>query len=1313
MICLTPEDAQKTPSMQWSCSGETFAGDNRKNIPLSFAQERLWFLQQLTPENIFCKFEVLQLVGALDIQALEQAFQTLIRRHESLRIRFTQEHGKVQQVITAPHQLNFQLRVEDVRFLDERHLDEFFLQEQSKQFDLFTAPLWRVRLLRLADHYRLVVAMHSIIADEDSWDIFMQELSILYKAYLNNKENPLPALSLQYGDFVDWQRNCCSDQALETDLNYWKQKLSDCAELQFPTDFPRPTVQSFSGKTLDFSIPTEISHEFRKIAEEQKVSLFAVFLSAFNVLLARYTGQEEIVIGTQILDRHNKALEGVMGAFVNNLVLPSNLAGEPSFLEVVNRSHAMLNEVYSHRAVPFQSLVKHLHIKTDWSRTPLFQVAFIWKKKRQDKLNLEGLTTARLPSKHGYSYFDLSMILCEKNGEITGVIEYNTDIIEPATAERISKNFQVLLASIVKNPHDAVVRLPILSVDETERLLVEINNTFCNYESSKTIHQLFYEQVVLTPNNPCLVYDNTSLTYKELNQRANLLAHELIKNNVKVNALVALCISPGLEMIIGMLGILKAGAAYVPIDPEYPPGRIKSILMDADANVLLTKKNIASMFDNFQGKIIPLDDWVEIEEEYADTCPDVQTTSENLAYVIYTSSSEGRPKGVCCIHRNVINLLGDLREKELLPNESWTLLTSMSFDASVHEILSAILTGCCLHIVPENARTNHEKLFTYLSVNKINNSYLPPYMIANFANWLQRNPNAISLKKIHVGVESINEKLLIFIAKNIPDVKIINGYGPTETTVFSTTYSVISHSKDKNLRKNTPIGKPIRNTKIYILDKYLQLIPQGAIGELYIGGAGVAKGYLKLPQLTAERFINNPYGNSKLYKTGDLVRMMNDGNLEFIGRRDEQIKIRGLRIELGEIANCLNELKIIRDCYVLINHDQMGKKRIEAYVVRNEQYQPTPILNSWNIEDEKQFFFLLKNYLRGRLPKYMIPTHFHLIDKLPVTTNGKIAKDFFSSIDKKISKVDFVSPKTKIEIVVVNIFRSVLDVDCINVNDDIFEIGASSLHIIEIIARVNQLFNLDLKISLLFDLHIISEFISELTRNLAKKEFLLGKIQNKLMVTTIRGKGEKSSLFVIKAEGGEKFCYDSLAKYLGNERPVYCIAPRKNDLFSEDSVDLKRIANYYMHFILKIQPQSHYLLCGALLGGTIAIEVARLLQQHGKRVGIVALFDTAGISPGNSIDQLALFKPIESISDEGSEPSCDMNFWKNSSSQALDIYLVPGNRETFLAEPNVSILAKGLKACLDKADIREYQLVTSRHLSLNYPYQSTEILCQT
>ena len=905
-------------------------------LPLSFAQARLWFLYQLEgATGTYNMTGALSLSGSLQVEALKQALGAIIQRHESLRTSFQTVDGVPVQVID-PKPI-WELTMVNLEG-KEAAAEKLAYAEAQTPFDLTKSPLLRVTLLKLQpEKHILLINMHHTISDGWSIGVFVRELSHLYGAFVAGKEPTLPTLPIQYADFAVWQREWLQGKVLGTQLEYWKRQLADAPPLlELPTDRPRPAIQTFQGKTERFELDRKLTQELKALSQQSGCTLFMTLLAAFGVVLSRYSGQTDIVIGSAIANRNRQDIEGLIGFFVNTLALRLDLSEKPSFAAFLKQVQEVTQDAYEHQDLPFEMLVEELQLERKLDRNPLVQVMFALQNAANETWNLPGLAIEEVSWELDSARFDLEIHLSEVNDGIAGFCCYNIDLFDGSTIARLLEHFQNLLRAIIVNPQESVSLLPLLSEQEQKQLLVDWNQTKTDYPQEQCIHQLFESQVERTPDAIAVVFEGQSLTYGELNCRANQLAHYLQKLGVKPDELVGICLERSLDMIVGLLAILKVGGAYVPIDPDYPQERISFMLQDTQVKVILTCKSLQTSLPNHQSIVVCLDkDWQQINQASQENLNST-VSADNLAYIIYTSGSTGTPKGVAVTHQAVNRLVLNTNYIHFTPDDRVVQASNIAFDAATFEIWGALLNGAKIIILAKSVLLSPQEFALSLRENQISVLFLTTALFNQLASLV---PQAFSgLRYLLFGGESVDPKWVREVLDNGRPQNLLHVYGPTENTTFSSWYLV----EDLPATATTiPIGKAISNTQIYLLDQNLQPLPIGVSGELYLGGSGLARGYLNRPELTTEKFIPNPFdplskvGNqqSKLYKTGDLARYLPDGKIEYLGRIDNQVKIRGFRIELGEIEAVLSQHFLLAQNIVVAREDSAGDKRLVAYLV--------------------------------------------------------------------------------------------------------------------------------------------------------------------------------------------------------------------------------------------------------------------------------------------------------------------------------------------------------------------------------------------
>ncbi|HEY0737078.1 MAG TPA: amino acid adenylation domain-containing protein, partial [Herpetosiphonaceae bacterium] len=910
-------------------------------LPLSFAQQRLWFLDQLEPNSpLYNIVSAVRLIGRLDTSALQRSFDAIAERHAALRTTFAIVDQQPVQVIAPPAPV-------DIPFVDLRSLptaeraataQELAGKKALQPFDLKRGPLLRVTLLQLEETEHVVLfTMHHIISDGWSIGVMIRELATLYLAFANGRPSPLPELPIQYVDFAVWQRQWLQDQVLDQQLAYWQQRLHGAPTvLELPTDRPRPPRQTFRGATLPLDVPPALSQALNTLGQRHGATLFMTLLAAWQTLLFRYSGQDDILVGSPIANRTRKELDGLIGVFVNTLVLRTDLSGNPTFGELLRRVRQVALDAFAHQDLPFERLVEAIQPVRDLSRSPLFQVVLVLQNAPAEAVELPGLALQPIAVTSGTAKFDLTLSISEQANGLVGALEYNTDLFDQTTIERMISHFQALLAGLAADPEQRIGDLPLLSEAERHQLLVEWNATAADYPQDMCLHTLIEAQAARTPAATAVVFEGETLTYAALDVRANQLAHHLRALGVSSETHVAICMERSLDLIVGLLGVLKAGGAYVPLDPAYPAERLRFMLEDTQARVLLTQQRLLDALPETGAQIVVLDAHASLiwQESAEPVCSGV--TPENLAYIIYTSGSTGRPKGAMIPHGGLVNYLSWCAQAYNITEGNGTPVHSpIGFDLTVTSLFAPLITGQRVMLLPEDQGLDNLGAAlapdAALSLVKLTPAHVDLLNTMLPANTLAGRANALI-----IGGEALRAETVDAWRAFAPDTRLINEYGPTETVVGCCVYEV---PPTGDVDSVIPIGRPIANTQLYILDRHLNPVPLGVAGELYIGGDGVGRGYLNRPDLTAEKFIADPFSTrpgARLYRTGDLARYQPDGTIDFLGRIDHQVKVRGFRIELGEIEGVLSEHPAVGEVVVVAREDTPCDTRLVAYVVEEQ-----------------------------------------------------------------------------------------------------------------------------------------------------------------------------------------------------------------------------------------------------------------------------------------------------------------------------------------------------------------------------------------
>ncbi|WP_392534066.1 amino acid adenylation domain-containing protein [Nostoc sp. C117] len=1160
--------------------------------PLSFAQQRLWLLAQLQGSSASYNMPmVLQLHGNLNIDALHSSLAYLLNRHESLRMHFPTVAGHPQiviknlddiEVLTVLDSQNLKLGTAKKETLSHSPTLQHFIDAHVQEpFDLNTGPLFKAKLLQLeGQKYVLLINMHHIISDGWSMGVFVRELRQVYTAFTQGQTPNLAPLPIQYSDYANWQRNWLQGKVLETQIDYWKNQLQDTPPLlELPTDYPRPALQSYRGDRDRYSLSPDLTLAIKTLSQQQGASLFMTLLAAFSILLSRYSRQEDLCIGSPIANRTHSHTEGLIGFFVNTLILRNQIKPEQSFIEFLQQTSQTCLDAYSHQDIPFEYLVEQLQPERSLSHNPLFQVMLALENNESPDLSLPGLEIEWLPLTYPFAKFDLALMVVESDNQLNLTWEYATDLFEKNTIQRMAEQFEVLLKGIVDNPQQPIKTLPLMTAPELLQLQ-RWNQTQTDYPYDKTLVDLFEQQVAKNPNNLALVFESQSLTYQQLNQKANQLAHYLIENQqIKPDTLIGICAERSLEMIIGLLGILKAGGAYVPIDPNYPQERIAFMLEHSKTLVLLTQSFLLDQLPlaNLENpcQVICLDEKTFTEASKENLSP--QITPNNLAYIIYTSGSTGRPKGVMIEHQAIVNLALSWGKTFQVEHHSRLLqFASFSFDLSIGEIATTFVTGACLYLAKKETLLPSQILVDFLSDRQITHSFLSPSVLSVL-------PQATlpDLQCLTVGGEACPAEL---VTQWGTGRRLFNCYGPTESTVVA----AIAICQPNG--KKPPIGQPLSNIRIYILDVHNQPLPPGIPGELSIAGVGLARGYLNRPDLTTEKFIEvELFGKiERIYKTGDLARWGFDGNLEYLGRIDDQVKLRGFRIELGEIESILLQHPSVKEAIVTLYKTESNQSLI-SYV--------TGITNDLSIQ--------LKNHLKSRLPDYMIPAQIVVLNELPLTPNGKVDRKALPAPNILINGL-YEAPRNEVEQQLAQVWSAVLEHRDIGIHDNFFDLGGHSLLAIKLLNNIQQVFDQQLSLSSLFQ----NPTIAQLAEQLCNAE--IQQLNPDLL--SFESQGDATPLFLLPGANGHSFYFRDLAINLGIERPVYGLETPGRDGSSALPKSVADHASQLIEVLRQKQAKSPYILAGYSSGCAVAFEIASQLEQQGETVSLLAMLDAGLVS---------------------------------------------------------------------------------------------------
>jgi len=1054
-------------------------------VLLSSAQQRLWFFDQMEPSSYaFNRPLAFSLSGLLNARVLEQCLNEIVRRHEILRTIFPVVDGQPRQVILPSPSVPF--LVIDLSNLPANDREDEALElacdEVRRPFDLACAPLFRAALFRLDEQeHLLTLATHHIAADGWSDGILLREMTVLYEAFNNGDPSPLGELPIQYADYSQWQQSQLEQGTLDQDLSYWTTQLKDLpGPLDLPSDRTRPPVRTYRGRYHNVILPVGLTQSLKELSRREQATLFMTLLTAFKILLSRYTGGKDILVGVPVAGRNQIDTEHLIGVFINILVLRTDLFGNPSFHELLQRVRKTALEAQAHQDLPFERLVEALQPEHDLSYPPLFEVMFQLRNLPGYELALPGLTARAVELDIGTARLDLELEITEQRHSLECRFIYNTDLFDPATIGRMAGHFHNLLQNIVIDPHQRLSDLTILSDSENEQMLVEWNDTQRAYPNV-LIHELFEAQVERSPEAVAVVFEDKQLTYRQLNEQSNQLAHYLRNLGVEPEVVVGICVERSLEMVVGLLGIHKAGGAYLPLDPQYPPNRLACMLQDTHTPVLLTQRRLIdvrrdnnprlsiSALSEVEGldsklKVVCLDsDWKVIARESEEN-PRANVSGDNLAYVIYTSGSTGKPKGVEVTHRALTNFTASTCASfALVPDDRVLQFASMSFDVAVEEIFPCLIRGSTLVLRTEAMLDSFFVFLQECRDQRITVLDLPTAYWHELTEKLTSEHLVLSetLRLVIIGGErAVPERLAQWHKAVGNHVRLLNCYGPTEATVEATTWESSGSAAADLPAREIPIGLPIANVRTYVLDRWSNPVPIGVPGELHIGGVGLARGYLNHPDLTAEKFIPDPFGcesGGRLYKTGDVARYLPSGNIEFLGRIDHQVKIRGFRIELGEIEATLSKHPGVRQSIVLVREDQPGEKLLVGYVV--------------GPKDQALATVELRSFLKQKLPDYMAPLFFVFLDALPLTPNGKVDRKALPAPNHGRPELEtaFVPPSSPVEKTLSDIWAEVLKIEQIGLYDNFFDLGGHSLLATRVISRLRDAFRVEMPLRLLFE----------------------------------------------------------------------------------------------------------------------------------------------------------------------------------------------------------------------------------------------------
>lgn len=1184
--------------------------DRPETVPLSFAQRRLWFLHRLEgPSPTYNIPLVVELSGEIDTRSLEAAINDVVERHETLRTLFPVTSGTAHQYVLDSSEAQVELLVSHIK---ESELEAEIATAARYSFNLAKEPAICAQLFTMApDKHVLVLLLHHIAGDGWSLTPLTRDLTAAYVARSKGEEPNLHPLPVQYADYALWQESLLGSEGDESRLaieqmEYWKETLANLPDqLELPTDYPRPLEASYRGETVDFSINPEMHRRLLDLARDNGVSLFMVLQSGLSALLTRLGAGNDIPIGSPVAGRSDDALSDLVGMFINTLVLRTDTSGDPTFRELLDRVRRVNLNAYEHQDLPFERLVEVMNPVRSRSRHPLFQIMLALQNTPDPKLELPGIQSNLKLYGVGASKFDMTIELREDHADngspdgINGFLEYSTDLFKRETAEMLINRLIRLLDGAISEPDRPIGLLEIMSPEERQEILVDWNGS-SEEIPHKCLPALLEERVSQYPHNIALVYEDTSLTYEELNKKANQLAHLLIAKGVGPEQFVALAMPRSLEMVVGLLAVLKAGAAYLPLDPEYPNDRLTFMLSDAQPACVLTSSGVASKLPEMHDiRQIILDEASIIEElghhsilNPTDRDRIHPLSPLNSAYIIYTSGSTGLPKGVVVPHQNVIRLFGSTEHwYDFNSEDVWTMFHSYAFDFSVWEIWGALLHGGKLVVVPHSISRSPEEFLQLLvkeEVTVLNQTPSAFYQLMQADRKMPALGQDIKLRFVIYGGEALELSCLEDWYSRHPENApyLINMYGITETTVH---VSYLELNRDiTSIKANSLIGCAIPDLGVYVLDASLQPVPPGVVGELYVSGPGLARGYLGRPGLTADRFVANPFSStgSRMYRTGDLARWLVDGSLDYIGRADHQIKIRGFRIELGEIEALVAQHSHVEQVSVVVREDNPGDKRLVAYVVcaSNVTFDPANV----------------RQFVASGLPDYMVPSAFVEMGELPLTPNGKLDRKALPAPEFGIDQSGR-GPRTPQEEILCDLFMEVLDLPHVGIDDGFFDLGGHSLLAVHLMSKIREALGVELSIGNLFEAPTVAGLAERLEMGTSKSALDV--------LLPLRKNGPELPLFCVHPAGGLSWCYAGLMTALGPDYPIYGLQARGISEREQLPKTLTEMAADYIDQLRTIQPEGPYHLLGWSLGGNVVHAMATQLQNEGEDVRLVAILD--------------------------------------------------------------------------------------------------------
>ena len=1187
-------------------------------LPLSFAQQRLWFIEKISPRaGAYTIAAIAILDGPLNESALESALRDIVSRHEALRTHFVEIDGIPYQRIDATS--TFSLERTRERIDNDAELQAVAQAFALAPFNLETGPLFRAQLIPMTDtRHALVIAMHHIVSDGWSIGVLARELGALYPAYANSGKAEMPPLAVQYADFAQWQRAWLEQGALATQLAYWTVTLRDApAAITLPTDYPRPAIQGYRGGRITRALSPERTARIRAFSREEGVTPFMTLFTAYHTLLSRYTGQTDLVIGTPIANRNNAAVEPMIGFFVNTLALRVDVTDVTTFRDRVRHVQRIALAAYAHQDVPFERIVEAVRPERDPSRSPIFQVMFVLQNAAAPLKRIGDIDIRFQPMNQERARFDLMLMVTDDGDRFHTALEYSSDLYSRETVERFLQHYDALLESAPASPMSAASTLQYLAADERQTLLENWSGETTDYPRDASIHSLFEQIASAHPDKTALVQGNDRVSYAELDARATALARVLVARGVQRDVPVGICLERSIDMVVAILATLKAGGAYVPLDPTYPAGRLRFMIDDTATPITITSNALRHLLPEDRETLC-----IDAPVERVDTMLPDDVAAIDLAYIMYTSGSTGTPKGVCVEHRNVVRLVRNTNYATFGPDDVFLHFAPAAFDASTFELWGPLLNGGTCVICPERIPSLSD-IASLAEQHRVTTLWLTSGLFHQMVDGpIER---LRGLRQLLAGGDVLSPEHCRRALAALPNTTLINGYGPTENTTFTTCHRMTSAD---NIGHTVSIGRPIANTRVYVLDAALQLVPQGVHGELYIGGDGVARGYWNRDELSSQVFAQDPFStepHARLYKTGDIVRYLPDGTLEFIGRADKQVKIRGFRVELGEIEQALARCQHVVDAIVQIQPDRQGTKTLVGYVITR---------------DASVDARALRETLSTALPAHMVPSAFVVLELFPLSTTGKVDRDalpnpYFDG--PSVESADHVEPSTPTEIHVAAVWCELLGRNHIGVHENFLDVGGHSMLAVQMVSRLNTAFNVDLPLRILFEEPTIAGIAREIDALAGSTEISVDAVPAapgalptpRELVIPIRRGGDGTPIFCVAPAGGTIFAYYALAHHLGGDQPVYALQDPAFDGRCAPLETLEAMAEQYVFAMKTVQPAGPYVIGGWSLGGNIAYEIAQQLLRAGDTVSLIFMIEsspTLGLRKKSFAERVTDFK---------------------------------------------------------------------------------------